>query len=1119
MDSEKEKEEKLEWDKLVDAIENFVKLDVNESNIEMLSNKENLDEWTRKLGNILNDESGRMDTSSFDKLEDCFNQCEAKLTQSDKFDEYEMISTFVFNEQNLGRNRRNKARKLAATEEKRLALDIAQIKGYRLNIHQSSVNDELQNKISDAERSYIQRKMVFAKSAQVASADCRVQFTRVRAFFGDLHKSRLEILERQYMRSLKLQTIKHRLLNTDGRVRSLDEQTVNRIYHKKKTDLNELHMAQNLEEAMYLETMIDLLDVVQEGKENAALELFQFQVQELKDQVRNNAKRVEEFNRFMAEAALEKARLEAHYLEEQFHDMEGDEKRNQQVDATESQKDFYATTENSVMSVSKLYDSVLWSVATNQLGLSTEASSMYSSECDKENDDDTKHTVESEVTDTADRRDKGQLNETGSTQSGSTVNVDEEHDGLSFIGKMHVKQLVKEIRSKEKALSKKHEAEIKLERRKYRSVVRALKKKHQIALDEIVQKCVIERHKIRDAITQRMALLEERQEASTMSVQKIIEQDVKLMRDAWAEHKRLEAAEKSSFAKAQALVSAQVFHEVRNALSSVISMSEMTSTLKKDSSISPTELLSSVNEMLDQIKEVVNYALDMLNNVLDLSKIKSGSYHVNKKLFDLQDLLNRATRMQLVKARARNVKMSFVHSLEPIIAYTDNDILVRIIANFISNAVKFTHAGAVQPFVWPLKEILSHDSANNKTDLQSMEAGVFGGEENLLDDLNKTEKSEINEFHPKTKLIAVGVADTGIGLKKEVLKIAEAGLSDSDSQSMVSGAKNSGFGLHLIHQLAKTLNSRIHLCTLEDCRNLLSTDMLDSMMEYHKLQDNPTMKERADVKYPGPGTVLYITVPVCEDNIGAQKALNSSNLFDGEMSSKNAKDMKYAFCPQPAPDSVNGSFRILVADDVFMLRKGMVNIITNVFSSFPDCPVSIYTACTAEDMLRVAASQPLDLIISDNQFALPTNVKQFSREGETAQGRPHIFYMKDTTTRKSISNYFVNEEFDVREGDGLLAGFDALKQLESEENPPFPTPVLMLLTGHNITAPPNSGIIVTQKPLRKSGFVPLLELKVRNLIKLGVCVDDAGNSTDSSTNKNKVCNRHGSQLFVHDDLE
>lgn len=49
--------------------------------------------------------------------------------------------------------------------------------------------------------------------------------------------------------------------------------------------------------------------------------------------------------------------------------------------------------------------------------------------------------------------------------------------------------------------------------------------------------------------------------------------------------------------------------------------------------------------------------------------------------------------------------MSFTPMPEPQIAYTDEDIVVRIVTNFISNAVKFTTAGAVQPFVCPLEKI------------------------------------------------------------------------------------------------------------------------------------------------------------------------------------------------------------------------------------------------------------------------------------------------------------------------------------------------------------------------------------------------------------------------------
>ena len=52
------------------------------------------------------------------------------------------------------------------------------------------------------------------------------------------------------------------------------------------------------------------------------------------------------------------------------------------------------------------------------------------------------------------------------------------------------------------------------------------------------------------------------------------------------------------------MISEQVVHEVRNALSSVVAMSEMTSTLRENETIPPQFLVSSVDDMLDQIKEV-----------------------------------------------------------------------------------------------------------------------------------------------------------------------------------------------------------------------------------------------------------------------------------------------------------------------------------------------------------------------------------------------------------------------------------------------------------------------------------------------------------------------------------
>ena len=81
----------------------------------------------------------------------------------------------------------------------------------------------------------------------------------------------------------------------------------------------------------------------------------------------------------------------------------------------------------------------------------------------------------------------------------------------------------------------------------------------------------------------------------------------------------------------------------------------------------------------------VHYALNMLNNILDVNKIKTGSFKTNNAPFDLEDLMRRATTMQAVKAQGRGVMMSFDPPQGPCIAYTDEDIVSRIVTNFISN--------------------------------------------------------------------------------------------------------------------------------------------------------------------------------------------------------------------------------------------------------------------------------------------------------------------------------------------------------------------------------------------------------------------------------------------------
>jgi CheY-like chemotaxis protein len=366
------------------------------------------------------------------------------------------------------------------------------------------------------------------------------------------------------------------------------------------------------------------------------------------------------------------------------------------------------------------------------------------------------------------------------------------------------------------------------------------------------------------------------------------------------------------------------------------------------------------------------------------------------------------------------------------------------------------------------------------------------------------------------KLVAVGVADTGPGLSRELLNIAEAGLFSSDGTKMNSGAKNSGFGLHLAHQLASTLGSQVNLMDLVSFQDLYNTDMssvlnaeADSSSGNTEIELSSKTGSSTGSTYsedlPGKGTVLYITIPVLVDGNKGKKMIQTSPDSEQalEISSK-----EYVFSPRPAPNSVDGCFRILVADDVTMLRKGLMRSVLDIFTAFSDCPLSVSTACTAEDALRAVGSQAYDLFICDNQFAPPHHLNRFSPEAEDMRIQVHNHKDKNVI-RKSVMEFFSKEAFTIAPGDGSLSGLDALLQLaqSNDKDNSFPIPMMVLHSGHQFELPPEIGIIVARKPLKRTAFLPLFERNAHNLIETGMCYEiQRGDET-------VVLNKAGAQLF------
>jgi len=190
-----------------------------------------------------------------------------------------------------------------------------------------------------------------------------------------------------------------------------------------------------------------------------------------------------------------------------------------------------------------------------------------------------------------------------------------------------------------------------------------------------------------------------------------------------------------------------------------------------------------------------------------------------------------------------------------------------------------------------------------------------------------------------------------------------------------------------------------------------------------------------------------------------------------------------------------------------MLRKGLMRSVLDIFKQISNCPISVSTACTAEDALRAIQSNSYDMFICDNQFAPPTHLTRFPPEYEKT--RLQVDSRGDKgNIRSSVMNFFKKEAFTIAPGDGSLSGLDALLSLAKSKDPSISIPVLVLHSGHQFELPQPIGIIVVRKPLKRDDFVPLFEQNAENMIDTGMCLEvKRGDSV-------VVNNRAGAQLFI-----